>query len=75
MTVLARVLSWGAADDDLDRNALDTFTRAYHGDRSEMIWEPAQIEAFMAKASPEMQLAMALALHTGQRQAGLRALS
>ena len=37
-------------------------------DRSDIIWLPEQIEAFMAVASPEMQFAMVLALHTGQRQ-------
>lgn len=75
VTVLARVLSWAARDDDLRTNVLDTFERAYAGDRSEIIWEPGQIAAFMDKAKPEMQLAMVLALHTGQRQADIRAMA
>ncbi|MGI6245023.1 MAG: tyrosine-type recombinase/integrase [Pseudochelatococcus sp.] len=33
-----------------------------------MIWLPEHVEAFMAVASPEMRLALVLALHTGQRQ-------
>jgi integrase len=47
---------------------LDGFERAYSSDRSELIWLPEHVEAFLAVASPEMQLAMALGLHTGQRQ-------
>lgn len=48
---------------------LEGFARAYASDRSELIW--MQIEAFMRVASFEMGLAMVLALHTGQRQAGI----
>lgn len=72
VTVLARVLAWAAKDSDLAVNVIDTFERAYVGDRSDMIWLPEHVEAFMAAADPEMQLAMVLALHTGQRQADIR---
>lgn len=75
VAILARILAWGERDDDLAKNVLDTFKRAYSGDRSDIIWEPAQIAAFMSVARPEMQLAMVLALHTGQRQADIRALA
>lgn len=68
VSVLARVLSWGAKDGPLKVNILDGFERAYTSDRSEIIWLPEHVEAFLSVASPEMQLAMALALHTGQRQ-------
>jgi integrase len=68
VSILARVLSWATADGPLDRNVLDGFERAYANDRSDVIWLPEDIEAFLAVASPEMQLAMVLALHTGQRQ-------
>jgi integrase len=68
VTVLARVLSWGAKDGPLKVNVLDGFERAYASDRSDIIWLPEHIEAFLAVASPEMQIAMMLALHTGQRQ-------
>jgi integrase len=68
VSILARVLSWGAKDGPLKNNVLDGFERAYSSDRSELIWLPEHVEAFLAVASPEMQLAMALALHTGQRQ-------
>lgn len=68
VTILARILSWAAKDGPLDRNVLDSFDRAYQGDRSDKIWLPEHVEAFMAVAEPEMQLALVLALHTGQRQ-------
>lgn len=68
VTVLARVLSWGAKDGPLAVNVLDGFDRAYSSDRSDKIWLPEHIEALMAVARPEMQLALVLALHTGQRQ-------
>jgi integrase len=68
VTILARVLSWGAKDGPLKKNVLDGFERAYTSDRSDIIWLPEDIEAFLAAASPEMQFAMVLALHTGQRQ-------
>jgi integrase len=71
VTVLARVLSWAAKDGPLNVNVLDGFERAYSSDRSEIIWLPEHVEAFMGVASPEMQLAMVLALHTGQRQADI----
>lgn len=75
VTILARVLSWAATDADLAKNVLETFDRAYEGDRSDMIWLPEHVEAFMAAAEPEMQMAMVLALHTGQRQADIRKLA
>ena len=75
VTILARILSWAATDADLAKNVLETFDRAYEGDRSDMIWLPEHVQAFMAAAEPEMQLAMVLALHTGQRQADIRKLA
>lgn len=72
VTILARVLSWAAADRSLRANVLDSFERAYDADRSEKIWLPSHVEAFMAAAGSEMQVAMMLALHTGQRQGDIR---
>lgn len=75
VTVLARVLSWAAKDSDLDENVLDGFERAYSSDRSDKIWLTEHVEAFMGAADSDMQLAMVLALHTGQRQADIRKLA
>ena len=71
VTILARVLSWAAKDGPLKVNILDGFESAYASNRSDIIWLPAHIDALMAVASPEMQFAMVLALHTGQRQADI----
>ena len=65
VAILAKVLSWGERDGPLIRNVLDGFERAYRADRSDIIWLPEHVEAFMRVASPEMQFAMVLALHTG----------
>jgi integrase len=75
VAILARILSWGAKDGPLQVNVLDGFERAYAGDRSDIIWLPEHFEAFLNAASPEMQLAIMLALHTGQRQADIRSLT
>lgn len=75
VTVLARVLAWAERDGPLNANVLDGFERAYSSDRSDKIWEPEHIEAFMAAANDEMKLAMMLALHTGQRHADIRHLA
>jgi integrase len=75
VTILARVLSWGAKDGPLNVNVLNGFERAYDADRADMIWLPEHVEAFMAVADEEMQLALMLAMHTGQRQADIRALA
>ncbi|MDQ0512704.1 tyrosine-type recombinase/integrase [Ancylobacter amanitiformis] len=75
VTILARILSWAAKDGPLDVNVLDGFDRAYQGDRSDKIWLPEHVEAFMAVATPEMQLGLVLALHTGQRQGDLLSLA
>ena len=72
VSILARILSWAAKDGPLRVNVLDGFERAYASDRSDIIWLPEQVDAFMAVASPEMQFAMVLALHTGQRQGDIR---
>jgi hypothetical protein len=59
----------------LSVNVLDGFERAYASDRSDIVWLPEHIHSFLAVASPEMQLAMVLALHTGQRQGDIRRLA
>jgi integrase len=75
VAILARVLSWAAKDGPLNVNVLDEFERAYSNDRSDIIWLPEHVEAFLKVACPEMQLAMVLALHTGQRQGDIRRLA
>ena len=45
--------------------------KVYRADRSDKLWLTEHIEAFCAVASPQMRLALELALHTGQRQSDL----
>jgi type I site-specific restriction-modification system R (restriction) subunit len=52
-------------------NHVKGFKRLYHSDRSEIIWLPEHIDAFMKVAPVEIQQALILTLHTGQRQGDL----
>lgn len=68
---LARVFSW-AKDRGMTReNPLEGFRRIYRSDRSEKIWLPEHVKAFGVVAPAELQNALMLALHTGQRQGDL----
>ncbi|WP_322996568.1 tyrosine-type recombinase/integrase [Castellaniella sp.] len=72
VTVLASALSWAAGNRrGIKVNVLAGFERAYKNSRANFIWLPEHVEAFMRVASPEMRLALILALHTGQRQGDL----
>lgn len=71
LAALARVLSWALDRGLIDNNPLFTFERAYSSDRSDKIWLPEHIAAFERVAGPELCDALALGLHTGQRQGDL----
>lgn len=71
---LARVFAWGVDRGHIKHNPIASFERAYRSNRSELIWLPEHVAAFEAVASPEIRLAMMLALHTGQRQVDLLSL-
>lgn len=71
VTAIARVLAWASDRGPLQVNVLRDIDRAYHADRSEKIWLPEQIERFLEIAPVELQRALMLALHTGQRQGDL----
>lgn len=71
LTVLSGVFSYAARKGRLKDNPLAGFERIYSSDRSEMIWAAGDIEAFMTTAPVELQQAMILALHTGQRYGDL----
>lgn len=74
LSAISAMLTWAVERGHITANHLRGFKRLYHADRSEIIWLPEHIAAFMAAAAIEMQRAMILALHTGQRQADLRRL-
>ncbi|MBR0925720.1 tyrosine-type recombinase/integrase [Bradyrhizobium diazoefficiens] len=68
---ISAMLTWAVDRGHLHANHVRGFKRLYHADRSEIIWLPEHIEAFMAVAPVEMQRALILALHTGQREGDL----
>lgn len=69
LTVLGVVLGWAKRRQKISRNPLaDGFRRAHHSDRSEMVWIEQDIENFIVVASPELMLAVMIALYTGLRQ-------
>ncbi|MGY8669213.1 hypothetical protein Q3C01_43705 [Bradyrhizobium sp. UFLA05-109] len=65
------MITWAVDRGTLTANHLRGFKRLYHVDRSEIIWLPEHIAAFMKVAPIEMQRALILALHTGQREGDL----
>ena len=65
------MLTWAVERGHITANHLRGFKRLYHADRSEIIWLPDHVAAFMSVAPIEMQRALILALHSGQRQADL----
>ncbi len=68
LSVISAMLTWAVENGRLEANHIRGFRRLYHSDRSEKIWLPEQIEAFMRVAPLELQRALIIALHTGQRQ-------
>lgn len=72
LSVISAMLSWARENGQIFSNQVAGFRRLYSVDRSEMIWLPEHIDAFMNVAPIEMQRALILALHSGQRQGDLR---
>jgi integrase len=75
MSVLSAVLTWAKRKSRIGENHVAGFERLHSADRSDMIWLPEHIAAIEARAPEEVRRAMVLALHTGQRQADLLALT
>lgn len=71
---LARILSWALKRGLIDVNPCAEGGKLYHGTRVDKVWPDADIARFLDAASPEMRLAMRLAINTGQRQGDLRRL-
>jgi integrase len=68
LSVISAMLTWAVEHGQLHANQIKGFRRLYHSNRSERIWLPEHIQAFMAVAPVELQRALIIALHTGQRQ-------
>jgi integrase len=70
-TILARVLSFAKNRGKIATNPCERGGRLYDAQRQEKVWTPDHIDRFMKVASAELQLALVLALWTGQRQGDL----
>ena len=68
MSAVSAMLSWAVDRGRVTANYLRGFKRLYHVDRSEIVWLPEHIALFMKVAPIEMQRALLLGLHTGQRE-------
>jgi len=75
MQVLSRVLTFAEERGQLRDNACKSIKGLYSADRSEIIWQPADLEKLFAKASREVRQAVELAALTGLRRADLLRLS
>jgi integrase len=74
-TVLARVLSVAKDRGRISINPCERGGRLYRADRIDCLWTEDHIRRFGEVASNELQLALVLALWTGQRQGDLLRLS
>ncbi len=70
-TVLARVMSWAVDRGLAPDNPCTKAGRLYSGTRADKVWTADDEAAFAAKASSSLNLALQLALWTGQRQGDL----
>ncbi len=71
LSAISAMLTWATDRGRVVANHLRGFKRLYHADRSEIIWLPEHIAAFMKVAPLEMQRALIIGLHTGQREGDL----
>jgi integrase len=71
LSAISAMLTWATDRGRIVANHLRGFKRLYHADRSEIIWLPEHIAAFMKVAPLEMQRALIIGLHTGQREGDL----
>jgi integrase len=71
LTILSTVFSYAKSKGLIARNPLEGFGRLYRGNRAERIWTEVDVRIFMKGATVELQRAMILAIHTGQRYGDL----
>jgi integrase len=69
--MLARILSWAHNRALITVNPCAKGGKLYHGTRVDKIWDDEQVARFLQVAPPYLQLAMLLAINTGQRQGDL----
>jgi integrase len=71
LSAISAMLTWAVERGRLSTNYVKGFKRLYRSNRAEIIWQPEHIKAFMRVAPIELQRALLLALHTGQREGDL----
>jgi integrase len=72
LSAISAMITWAVDRGKVSANHLRGFKRLYHADRAEKIWLPGHITGFMKVAPLEMQRALIMGLHTGQRQGDIR---
>lgn len=72
---LSKVFSYAIADELIEKNPCAGIDRLYKGSRRESVWTPALIADFRARAAKHLLLPFEIAIHTGQRQGDILALS
>lgn len=75
LSIVSSMLTWARENGHILHNHVIGFKRLYRSNRADAIWQPAHVEAFCAVAPVELQRVLVLALHTGQRQGDILALS
>ena len=71
LMVLSAVFTYAQRKGRIALNPLSGYVRIYNGDRSDIIWLEDDIRLFMENAPVELQRALILAIHTGQRYGDL----
>lgn len=71
LSVLSAVFSYAAKRGKIDDNPIKGFDRLHEGDRRDFVWTEADIRKFMADVPLELQQALILAVHSGQRYGDL----
>ena len=69
--MLARILSFAKDRGIIAVNPCERGGRLYSADRRDRVWTEQDIAALLATTSKELQLALMLAIWTGQRQGDL----
>jgi integrase len=70
-TTLARIMSFAKDRGTIATNPCEKGGRLYSADRTDKVWGEPEIAAVLSAASPDLKLALVLALWTGQRQGDL----
>lgn len=71
VTVAVRILSWAVDRSLISQHHCHRISKLYSNDRAEIIWTPAEVEAFEAKAPEWVRRILTAALQTGLRPGDL----